>query len=399
MNNVKSFAIVVVCYNRIDGLIQLTDSLLRANYCGRNDITLIFSIDNSGSSLVEDYAKNFEWCHGQKIIRTFPTRQGLKQHILQCGEYTDKYDVVVVLEDDIIVSDSFYSYAYNAALFYWDNENIAGISLYTFQKNWLKWVLRFEPMKKQYDCFFVKVAQSWGQVWTRDKWKPFQNWLNDNPVFDKNKDHPQYLNAWPESSWLKFHDQYCIDTNKYFVYPYYSLSTNTSAAGEHSNMGCNDYQTDLQFEKTEFNFQPFSSESIIYDEYLERVGLGKYLQLPEEEIFIDFYGTRKIDNSRKYVLTTRRLKDVMPEKGYKLSLRPIEASVIYGIEGEGIYLYKTTDYLKRSKTSVPFELMKYEMRTHDWSTLLPFSLKLLLENGRTKMRRLLRKYVGIGKYE
>ena len=38
-----------------------------------------------------------------------------------------------------------YHYAYNAANYYKNDNNIAGISLYSFQKNWLKWLLRFEP--------------------------------------------------------------------------------------------------------------------------------------------------------------------------------------------------------------------------------------------------------------
>ena len=169
----KSFAIVVVCYNRVKGVSLLVESLKSANYENRNDITLIFSIDYSGSNAVKEYAKSVNWKYGNKIIRTFSERQGLKNHILKCGEYTHEYDIVAVLEDDIIVSDSFYSYGYKAANYYWNDDNIAGISLYSFQKNWLKWILRFEPMKTEYDTFFIKVAQSWGQIWTRPKWDAF----------------------------------------------------------------------------------------------------------------------------------------------------------------------------------------------------------------------------------
>ena len=78
----KSAAIVLVCYNRLGGLKRLLSSLEKVDYDGRNDISLIFSIDNSGTSTVEDFAKSYEWNHGEKVIRTFPQRQGLKKHIL-----------------------------------------------------------------------------------------------------------------------------------------------------------------------------------------------------------------------------------------------------------------------------------------------------------------------------
>ena len=56
-------------------------------------------------STVEKFATEYNWEYGEKIVRTFPERQGLKKHILQCGDYTSKYDVVVILEDG--AKDSF----------------------------------------------------------------------------------------------------------------------------------------------------------------------------------------------------------------------------------------------------------------------------------------------------
>ena len=105
----KSFAIVLVCYNRLLGVERLLKSLENADYNGRNDIVLIFSIDNSGTKTVEDFAKAYKWIHGEKLIRTFTQRQGLKNHILQCGDFTEKYDIVAVFEDDIYASESFYN--------------------------------------------------------------------------------------------------------------------------------------------------------------------------------------------------------------------------------------------------------------------------------------------------
>lgn len=387
----KKFAIILVCFNRIEGLKRLIKSLECVDYNNRTDITLIFSIDNSGASDVEDFAKNYKWNYGRKIIRTFKERQGLKKHILQCGDYTEDYDIVTVLEDDIVISNSFYNYAYTAAEFYWDDDNIAGISLYNFEKNWLKWIYRFEPMKNDYDVYFLKVAQSWGQVWTKKKWSLFKEWYRDNSTFLKSDDIPEYLNEWPESSWLKYHDRYCIEKNKFFVYPYYSLSTNCSDAGVHATHSVNDYQVELQMDKKKYNFPFFNKESIIYDEYMNRVFLGKYLKIDDKELTIDFYGNKREKDRKRYLLTTKNLSYKII-KEFSLSLRPIELSIILNFEGKGIFLYDTFEIgtHKLQKNNI-FNLMNYFFRTHDWKEILGYSLKISYIEVKGKILRKMRK--------
>lgn len=76
------FAVVVVGYNRVKGLERLSEMLDKAIY--DEPVDLIFSIDNSGVETVVEFANKFEWHHGEKKVRTFEERQGLKKHILQC---------------------------------------------------------------------------------------------------------------------------------------------------------------------------------------------------------------------------------------------------------------------------------------------------------------------------
>lgn len=372
----KSFAIIVICYNRISGIKRLLKSLESVDYDGRTDINLIFSIDNSGSNLVEDFVKSYNWKYGPKLIRTFTERQGLKNHILQCGEYTEKYDIVVALEDDIYVSDSMYHYAYQAVDFYEHDDNIAGISLYTFQKNWLKWLLRFEPQHSEYDVYFLKVAQSWGQVWTKEKWEPFKRWLENNLEFVKSPIIPQALNQWPESSWLKFHDRYCIENNKYFVYPYVSVSTNCSNAGEHSKKTVTDHQVELMYKKRNYCFPVFSKDAIVYDEFMEREGLGKYLGLPDDELSVCLWGTRPECTYKRYILTVDSLPYVCI-RTFGLSLRPAEINVIYNFDGEKIKLYDSEYKIKGKKRINDFIRYRYSIRSSDYRTLIRFSFQML----------------------
>lgn len=386
----KSFAIVIVCYNRLSGVKRLLKSLERADYNNRNDITLVFSIDNSGAMEVTDFANSYEWPYGEKIVRTFPERQGLKKHILQCGDFTEKFDIVTILEDDIWVSDSFYNYAYQAANFYWDDENIAGISLYNFQKNWLDWIYRFEPQKTEFDAYFLKVAQSWGQVWTRKKWEPFREWYHNNMEFSYSDEIPNYLLKWPESSWLKYHDRYCIEQNKYFVYPYVSLSTNYSDPGEHALYAVNDHQVELQTKKSNYFFCQFTPESIIYDEYMEREGLERYLGIHNDELTVSLWGTKSKKIWRRYLLTTKVLPYKMLDS-YALSLRPIEMSIIEGLKGNGIYLYDTYSSDNQSSNNSEYQLMLYSLRSHDAFRIFGFSLKLFLRETISRVTNKIRK--------
>lgn len=372
----KSFAIVVICYNRISGIRRLLKSLECVDYNGRTDINLIFSIDNSGINFVEDFAKEYDWKFGPKVIRTFKERQGLKKHILQCGDYTEKYDIVVALEDDIYVSDSMYHYASQAVDFYEHDDNIAGISLYTFQKNWLKWLLRFEPQHSEYDAFFLKVAQSWGQVWTKEKWSPFKKWLENNSEFIKSPAIPQALNQWPESSWLKFHDRYCIENNKYFVYPYVGVSTNCSDAGEHSNKTVTDHQVELMYKKRHYHFPDFSENAIIYDEFMEREGLGKYFGVSDDELSVCLWGTRPDCTYKRYVLTVDELPYTCI-KTFGLSLRPAEINVMCGFDGKEIKLYDCKHKTKGKQKTNDYMRYRYSVRSSDYRTLIQFSFQML----------------------
>jgi len=390
----KSFAIVIIGYNRLPGLKRLVESLEKVDFDNRHDIHLIFSIDNSGKKEVENYANDYNWPFGEKHVRTFPERQGLKKHILSCGDFTQKYDIVALLEDDLFVSDSFYHYAYQAADFYFDDDNIAGISLYGFQKNWLNWVLRFEPQKSDYDSYFLKVAQSWGQVWTNRKWSQFKEWYNAHSDFTKSDTIPEYLNTWPESSWLKYHDRYCIETNKYFVYPYVSISTNFSDSGEHSSQTSTDHQVELMYGKKEYKFPDFSSSSIQYDEYMNRIGLGQYLEIPEDELCVDFWGTKPKSQYKRYLLSLES-KDYQVIKEFALSLRPIELSVMLGIQGKGIFLYDTNQTSKAKKYDGEYQRYLYSIRSRESGKIFPFAIKLRIKDvwtrGINKIRKKLHK--------
>ena len=362
----KRFAIVVIAYNRDRSLNLLLSSISHADYEG-DTVDLFISCDLSNNSKVVEIANNFEWIHGRKTIVKHNEKLGLKKHVLKCFEFCEEYDAAFFLEDDLVVSNLFYIYGKQAAEFYDNEDRIAGISLYSLQKNWLNWCLRFEPQKTQYDTFFIKLGQSWGQLFTKKQWMRFKKWLSCNPIFIKDENNPDNINTWPDSSWLKFLDRYCIMNNYYFVYPYYGVSTNTSACGEHNyQIQVSDYQCELlSGNKRVFTFPSLNEnlDCVKYDEYLNRIGLEQALNIQKDNLQIDLWGTKKsFLNKAEYYLTTKKIKNCELIKSFELSFRPIEFSIINDIKGEGIYLYKINNNKIKPRKRLNVKLLRYTFR-------------------------------------
>ena len=148
-----NIAIITVGYNRPDSMQQLLNTVVNADY------------ENDKVDLIISIAENIKWSYGEKKIRAFSERQGLRNHIIQCGDMTEYYDAVVVLEDDLMVSKYYYTYVKQALAFYCDDCKIAGISLYKHQTH--PGVYRpFEPVNNGYDVYMQQFAMSWGQCWS-----------------------------------------------------------------------------------------------------------------------------------------------------------------------------------------------------------------------------------------
>ena len=346
----SKYGIVVIGYNRIDSLQRLMRSLLLASYPQKVD--LIISIDNSGTDIVEKYAKTVEWAHGEKIIKTYPERMGLKKHVLNCGTYLNEYDydAIAVLEDDLFVSPGFFEYMIQTVEFYKDNDAIAGISLYTHSWN-INADRPFMPIYKGYDVFYLQYPQSWGQIWMKRQWNDFYSWYEESKYEQLDLSYiPDNVLAWPASSWLKFHVEYCIDRNKFFVYPYQSLTTNFADAGTHYAFSTNKMQVPLNSGVgKKYIFPKLFEYTSVYDCYYEDMQLSKAVGVEEDELVVDLYSKKKVySKNAKYLLSTKPLEYKIL-KTYGLQMRPWELNVIYEIPGEEIYLYDLSSCNKEQK--------------------------------------------------
>lgn len=333
----NSVPIVVIAYNRPKSLLRLLSSLAKANYSEKN-IPLIISIDYSETNKdVLQIANDFEWRYGKKNIVYSEFNLGLKEHVLQCGNYSLEYGNVILLEDDLYVSPCFYDYTLQALEFSIDKSYIGGISLYNHQCNVHK-IVNFTALSDGYDNWYFQFASSWGQAWSKSHWEDFIAWYLNQGIMTPNSSIPKNITDWSEKSWLKYFISYLVDKNKYFLYPQVSLSTNFSDQGTHANKDSTSYQVPLLLSANKkFHFSNLEESHSIYNVFFENLKLYDYLGYNNKDLCIDLNGYIT-DYSKPYILTTQKLNfEIL--KSYGRSLKPIEANVIFDIPGNDIFLY------------------------------------------------------------
>ena len=377
-------AIVAVGYNRPDGIKRLLDSIGRAKYEDSN-ITLIISIDESNKSNdIEAVAKDFQWLYGEKIIRRFPERQGLRKHIVQCGDYSEKFGAVIILEDDLVVSEDFYSYVCKAHEEYGDDARICGISLYSYSSNVFTHY-SFDPLPCDSDVYLGDMVVTWGQSWNVRQWRNFKNWYLEHedklPVV--NNAIPRDISSWTRS-WGRYFASFMADKKVSYIYPYRARTTCFSDFGEHntSSIPFTFVQVPLMHGlPQQYRLAPYEN-LIHYDSFYERV-LDKSIivaGIPGDMICMDINNMKTVTGGKKYVATNSVL-NAKKIASFGLTLRPASLNVIESIPGDQINLYElNSDIIRtwaghRPNYHISFRRMKYEFRDVSWRILILYAPK------------------------
>lgn len=358
-------SIVVVAYNRPKSLNRILSSLANAKY-DIKDIPLIISIDKGDNFDVLKIAKNFKWEHGKKHVIYQEKNLGLRKHVLKCGDLTEEYGNIIMLEDDLYVSPLFYNYATKALNFVKNNNFIAGVSLYNHLFN-VHALEPFEAINDGYDNWYFQFACSWGQAWTKKQWNGFKEWyiLNSNKSL-ADREFPQSISSWPESSWLKYFMKYLVEMDKFFFYPRISYTTNFSDNGIHANGVDTTFQVSMQMYNTrELIFSQLNESKSIYNVFFENIQLYKYLNIDKNDLDIDLYGIK--DNCYKRYYLSCKHKNYKILRSFACELRPQEANVIYEISGNDFFLYDTAVKCKNLKLSNEFYFRKNKYRIKNMS--------------------------------
>ena len=325
-------AVIIPAFNRSGALKRLLGAIDRSFFFSK-EVKIIISLDGGFSKDVLNIAEHFSnrFHKGKVDIIKRQKNLGVRDHILWCGNQTEKYGSVIVLEDDLYVNPNFYDFSINAANFFKDEEYVAGISLYSYRYNEFA-KLPFEPLNNGFDNYFMQTTSSWGQIWTKKQWQKFKQWYNhpDNLNIREYIDLPEAVLNWKESSWKKYFNKYLVDNDLYFVYPYTSYTTNFSdKGGVHNFKGTNILQVPLNASikrSNEYRFNTLNNSISVYDAFMEPTSDPFYCSLLEigDEIEFDFYGIKPMEllKKKKYVITTKRVNKCL--RSFDLSLKPFE---------------------------------------------------------------------------
>lgn len=333
--------IVVIAYNRPLALNRVLKSLENANYHGYSDINLIISIDGGGDNnlIINQVANQFNWNYGKKIIISHEMNLGLRNHGIFCGDLTEKYNHIIVLEEDCFVSRNFFDYSIQAVKFYHDDNRLAGISLYSYNYN-ESFGAFFRPVSDGYDTYFMQVPSSLGQIWTKNKWLYFKEYYKSNPQISDLDKIPDKVKKWPESSWKKFFYKYMVDKDLYFVYPHIALSTNFGDAGTHFYYDTQFYQVPLEYYQVGkiYNFPLFDESLNKYDAYFElkpECLIQKGVVI-DTDTCIDTYGSKPLNLFKnKYVLSSKNCSNCIWSNDDVLV--PLIQNVLYQIKGNSVH--------------------------------------------------------------
>lgn len=327
----SSVPIIIAAYNRPESLLRLLNSVNNADYSGFQNVPLLISIDHSGNDDCATIARQFEWMHGDKQVIVHTQKLGLKQHILNCGDLSVEYGAAIVLEDDLFVAKGFYQYAIAANSFYNKDLRIAGIGLYNYRYNEFA-SCPFEPILDKYDIYFLQIPCSWGQLWSSEQWISFRDYLNNPNSANEHLMMPDKSLEWPiETSWKRSYLRYMISTNKYFVYPRMSLSTNFGDVGQHYESSVLIWQTALLHGEKNYVFGTLENTLPIYDSFFELSG-STYNKICNTDIDVSFdlNGTKPLAKVKtKYLISSK--VTLLPIEVYQAQLYPFENNILYNL--------------------------------------------------------------------
>ena len=265
----KLSPIVLFTYMRLDTLKKTVESL-SANLLADSSDLIIYS-DGSKSSkddvIIAEIRAYLKTISGFKTvtIHESPINRGLAKSIIE-GVTTviNQYSKVIVLEDDLIVSQNFLVFM-NAALdFYEQNNKVFSVSGYSLKVAF--------PKNYEYDVYFTPRGLSWGWATWKDRWatvdweiKDFEKLKTDKiarknlalggtDLFPMIKNHIENtIDSWA-IRW--FYSQY--RSNQLTVFPLLSKVQNIGfdAMATHTNV-YNRYKILFDYSKQQsYNFKP-----------------------------------------------------------------------------------------------------------------------------------------------
>ena len=167
--------VIIFAYNRPRHLRQLLQSLCENDLAPHSDVFIyidkpVKEIDITNNQAVVNIA-NEDWNFNNKKIIIRETNFGLRKNILSgVSEVVSKYEKIIVLEDDLVLSKYFLKYMNEALFLYKEQNNVWHISGFNYKT----------PSLSSRSSFFSSHMNCWGWATWENRWDNISSDLEIN---------------------------------------------------------------------------------------------------------------------------------------------------------------------------------------------------------------------------
>ena len=171
MNNLAP--IIVFCYNRPKHLEQTLDALSRNELADQSTLYIYCDGPKEGASEdmrqkiadVRQVARKCQWCKEVHIVET-EKNKGLANSVISgVTEIINRYNRVIVLEDDLVTSPYFLTYMNHSLDFYETYDSVFSIGAYNFPTSQVR-----IPADYSFDNYVCLRSCSWGWGTWKNRW-------------------------------------------------------------------------------------------------------------------------------------------------------------------------------------------------------------------------------------
>ena len=317
-------------------------------------IPLIFKTHEGVAAEVWSFVNNYEWLKGPKHCVKDPEALGLDKNLLSCGDFTEQFEAVIVLEDDTVVSPQFYTYTLTAINQQGSQDRLGQISLYRYHYHPILGIPH-HLIDDPFDGFYLQKTSTRGQVFTKQQWSGFKSWLKALPNTDSRL--PDYIKKYGPSNWEYLHNWYLIHQNLYTLYPKLSLASNQGPMGTHHSNSIDSgfFQVPIRLRQTKYQLPSFEESQLCYDAFFEWLP-EKFISssdgaLSPDQFDMDLYGCKPMECLQKEMMYTVKTSN-SPIKQFGDGLKPIEINLITDNKGRDISLAKKESIVKKTKTDL-----------------------------------------------
>jgi len=258
--------LLIFTYNRLDTLEEVVKYLKNNSLCKETELFIFsdFARQDKDVEAVNRVRKYLHKVEGFKSITIIERQEnyGLAKNIIEgVTDIINKYDKVIVLEDDLITSPNFIAYMNQALDFYKNSNDIFAISGYTGKLPSLS--------QLENDVYLSYRPSSWGWGTWKNQWENIDWDVLDFDEFIKNRKQVKKFNRGgidmarmlrhcmegKNHSWAIRWSYAMSKQNKYCIYPKVSKIQNIGFGEDATNCtGIDIYQTVLDT-SNQINFQ------------------------------------------------------------------------------------------------------------------------------------------------